>query len=96
MRLLALASVAQAARTVTWAVQTTASAHMTPTFDAWFADSGNLVEAAIVAANDAISEVKDMGAGNFEGRIERDLPSRETATRDGVFSDPLGAALDQD
>ena len=50
MRLLALASVAQAARTVTWAVQTTASAHMTPTFDAWFADSGNLVEAAIVAS----------------------------------------------
>lgn len=70
MRLLALASVAQAARTVTWAVQTTASAPMTPTFDAWFADSGNPVEAAIVAANDAISEVKDMGAGNFEGRIE--------------------------
>ena len=69
MRLLPLLTVAHAARTVKWEVKTTGRAPAPASFDKWFADSSNPVERAIVAANDAISEVSDLGGGNYEGRI---------------------------
>ena len=69
MRLLPLLTVAHAARTVKWEVKTTGRAPAPASFDAWFADSTNPVERCIVAANDAISEVSDLGGGNYEGRI---------------------------
>ena len=69
MRLLPLLTVAHAARTVKWEVKTTGRAPAPASFDAWFADSTNPVERCIVAANDAISEVNDLGGGNYEGRI---------------------------
>ena len=69
MRLLSLLSVAHAARTVKWEVKTTGRAPAPASFDKWFSNSKNPVERAIVAANDAISEVNDLGGGNFEGRI---------------------------
>ena len=69
MRLLPLLTVAHAARTVKWEVKTTGRAPAPASFDAWFADSSNPVERCIVAANDAISEVSDLGGGNYEGHI---------------------------
>ena len=69
MRLLPLLTVAHAARTVKWEVKTTGRAPAPASFDKWFADATNPVERAIVAANDAISEVSDLGGGNYEGRI---------------------------
>ena len=70
MRLLPLLTVvAHAARTVKWEVKTTASKPAPASFDKWFSNSKNPVERAIVAANDAISEVNDLGGGNYEGRI---------------------------
>ena len=69
MRLLPLLAVAHAARTVKWEVKTTGRAPAPASFGKWFADAKNPVERCIVAANDAISEVSDLGGGNYEGRI---------------------------
>lgn len=57
-------------RQVKWSVQTSKSVAATPTFTRWFADDANPVKEAIVAANDAISDTKDLGEGRFEARVK--------------------------
>ena len=80
MRLLPLLSVAHAARTVKWEVKTTGRAPAPASFDKWFADSKNPVERAIVAANDAISEVSDLGEAIMKGGSRaRPFPSSSSS-----------------
>ena len=68
--LLAVVSSTCALRQVRWNVQSSKTVDATPTFAAWFRDGEAGVNEAIAAANDAISETKDIGGGRFEARVK--------------------------
>ena len=73
MRLLLLGVCAAGARAfggeVRWAAKATSAVAAPASFVAWFGDASSPVNEAIVGANDAISNVRDLGGGTFEATV---------------------------